>query len=192
MPMRLALIALSLAGALAHAQMPVVAPMVLTVPASTRALGVGDAYAALASDPDAVFYNPSQLVPARGLGIGVQRYADGSAVLTASAASILAPGTIALGVQILDQATDAVSYSALARAGEAAMFRRGPTLATGAAVSVGYARTVFGFRVGAAGKVVHQQFGNTRDATPAFDVGVSRGSMYNVAIVGRHLGHGLA
>jgi hypothetical protein len=46
--------------------------------------------------------------------------------------------------------------------------------------------------MGAAGKVVHQQFGNARDATPAFDVGVSRGSMYNVAIVGRHLGHGLA
>src|SRR5688500_6208308 len=117
MPMRLALIALSLAGAVARAQAPAVAPLVLTVPASTRALGVGDAYAALASDPDAIFYNPSQLVPARGIGIGIQRYAEGSRVLTASGASVLAPGTIALGVQILDHATDAPSYSALARAG---------------------------------------------------------------------------
>jgi hypothetical protein len=164
---------------------------VLTAPSSTRALGVGDAYTALAADPDAIFYNPGQLVPARGLGVGIQRYADGSALLTASAASALAPGTMGLGVQILDHATSATSYGALVRAGEAALFTRGPVLATGAVVTVGYARTIFNLRVGAAGKIVHQQFGNERDATPAFDVGVSRGSTWQIALVGRHLGHGL-
>ena len=167
------------------------APPVLTVPGSTRALGIGDAYTALASDPDAIFYNPGQLVPARGIGIGVQRYGDGSGLITASAASVLAPGTVGLGVRILDQATAAPSYRALARQGEAALFSRGPVLATGAMLTVGYARTIFNLRVGAAAKVIHQQFGNQRDATPAFDVGISRGSTYQIALVGRHLGHGL-
>ena len=167
------------------------APAVLTVPGSTRALGVGDAYTALASDPDAIFYNPAQLVPARGIGIGIQRYAEGSRLATVSAASVLAPGTIALGVQLLDQATAAPSYGALASVGEPGLFSRGGTLATGAMVGVGYARTLFNFRVGATGKVVHQQFGNERDATAAFDVGIARGSSYQLALVGRHLGHGL-
>lgn len=185
--LRLPLAGLLLSGSMAGAQ----APLVLTVPASTRALGVGDAYTALASDPDAIFYNPGQLVPARGIGIGVQRYGDGSGLITASAASILAPGTVGLGVKILDHATAAPSYRALARQGEAALFSRGPVLATGAMLTVGYARTIFNLRVGAAAKVVHQQFGNQRDATPAFDVGISRGSTYQIALVGRHLGHGL-
>jgi hypothetical protein len=189
--MRLTLLALSLAGTIARAQAPAVAPWVLSVPGSTRALGVGDAYAALASDPDAIFYNPGQLVPARGIGVGVQRFGDGSALVTASGAAVLAPGTIALGVQVLDHATSAASYAALAREGESTLFNRGPTLATGAVVTVGYARTIFGLRVGMAGKIIHQQFGNERDVTPAFDVGLSRGSTYNIALVGRHLGHGI-
>jgi hypothetical protein len=164
---------------------------VLASPGSTRGLALGDAYAALAADPDAIFYNPGQLVPARGIGVSAQRYGDGSAQLTASAASALAPGTVGIGVQILDQATSATSYAELARLGEAALFERGETLATGAAVTVGYARTIFNLRIGAAGKLVHQQLGNERDRTVAFDVGVSRGSMYQVAVVGRHLGHGV-
>jgi hypothetical protein len=175
----------------ATAQGPAIAPMVLTAPASTRALGVGDAYTALGADADVIFYNPGQLVPARGIGVGIQRYDEGSALITVSAAQALAPGTIGLGVQILDQATSAPSYRALARSGEPSLFSRGPTLATGALITVGYARTIFGFRVGGAGKVVHQQFGNQREATPAFDVGISRGSTYQLALVGRHLGHGL-
>jgi len=183
--------ALVVLGSSAGAQAPAIAPLVLTVPSSTRALGLGDAYAALGADPDVIFYNPGQLVPARGLGVGVQRYGDGSAQVTASAASVLAPGTIGLGVQLLDHATSAPSYGALSREGEGALFSRGSQLATGAVVTVGYARTIFGVRVGAAGKIIHQQFGNQRDATPAFDIGVSGGSSYQLALVGRHLGHGL-
>ena len=174
-----------------QAQGPAVAPTVLTLPGSTRALGIGDAYAALATDPDAIFYNPGQLVPARGLGVSLQRHEEGSGLLSVSAASVLAPGTVGLGVQILDQSTDASTYGALARSGEGALFRRGSVLATGAVATVGYARTIFNFRVGAAAKLIHQQFGNQRDATPAFDVGISRGSSYQVALIGRHLGHGL-
>jgi hypothetical protein len=191
-PMRLIPIALVLGATIARAQVSAVAPPILTVPGSTRALGVGDAYAALASDPDAIFYNPAQLVPARGISVGVQRYGDGSALMTASAASVLAPGTIAFGVQVLDHATDAASYSALARENESTLFSRGPTLTTGAVLTVGYARpTIFNLRVGVAGKIIHQQFGNERDVTPAFDIGVSRGSTYTIALVGRHLGHGI-
>ena len=186
--MSAAVLAIALGVSSARAQ----APLVLTVPASTRALGVGDAYAALGSDPDAIFYNPAQLLPARGLGIGVQRYGDASTVFTAAAASVLAPGTMGLGVQFLDQSAAAGSYGELARAGPEALFARGPQLATGGVITVGYARLLFGFRVGAASKIVYQELGGERDATAAFDVGIARGSMYQLALAGRNLGRGLA
>jgi hypothetical protein len=168
------------------------APLVLTAPASTRALGVGDAYAALASDPDAIFYNPAQLLAARGLGAGAQRYGDAATVITVSAASVLAPGTMGLGVHFLDHATAVGSYGELARAGSAALIERGARRATGGVVSVGYARTIFNVRVGAASKIIYQEFGEDRDATPAFDVGITGGSSYPIALVGRNLGHGIA
>ena len=184
----LASVAIALAASLAESQ----APSVLTTPASTRALGVGDAYAALAADPDAIFYNPAQLLPARGLGVAAQRYGDASTVLTASAASVLAPGTMGLGIQLLDHATTAGSYGELVRRGRASLFARGPRLATGGVASVGYARSVSRVRIGAASKVVYQEFGDERDVTLAFDVGITGGSSYPIALVGRNLGHGLA
>ena len=175
-----------------RAQEPTVAPPVLGVPGSTRALALGNAYAALGMDADAIFYNPAQLVPARGIGVSLQRYGGETSVLTLSGVSVLAPGTVGVGIQLLDQATSTGSYRALSTDGEAALFERGATLATGAVATLGYARPAFfNTRVGISGKLIHQQFGDARDVTGAFDVGVARGSTIQLALVGRNLGHGI-
>lgn len=175
-----------------HAQDLAVAPLVLSTPGSTRALALGNAYTALGADPDAIFYNPAQLVAARGISIGLQRYGARSSLMNLSAVSVLAPGTIGIGVQLLDQASSAASFRDLADRGESALFVRGSTLATGAVASLAYARPAFfGTRVGVAGKVIHQQFGNGRDLTGAFDIGVAHGSTLQLALVGRNLGHGI-
>jgi hypothetical protein len=93
---------------------------------------------------------------------------------------------------LLDQAAAEASYHALSRRGELALLERGATMATGAVASLGYARgSFFNTRLGITGKLIHQQFGNERDVTGAFDVGVSRGSTYQFAVVGRNLGHGI-
>ena len=179
-------------GRAVPAQGPVVAAPVLLTAASTRALALGDAYTALGSDPDVIFYNPAQLIPARGIAVGLQRYAQGSTGLSVSAASVLAPGTVGVGVHLLDQATERLTYRELAAAGEEAQFARGERLASGAVATLGYARPAFfATRVGIAGKVIHQALGAERDITGAFDVGVARGSSIQLAIVGRNLGHGV-
>ena len=176
----------------AGAQGPVIAAPVLFTPASTRALALGDAYTALGADPDVIFYNPAQLVPARGIAVGLQRYEHGSTVLNVSAASVLAPGTVGVGVQLLDQESHEFTYRAFAARGEDAHFDRGELLASGAVATLGYARPAwFSTRIGIAGKVIHQEFGFERDITGAFDVGIARGSSVQLAIVGRNLGHGL-
>ena len=189
-----AVCALLIAGAAsgAGAQRPVMAPPVLSTAGSTRALALGDAFIALGADPDVVFYNPAQLVPARGIAVALQRHERASTLLTVSAASVLAPGTVGVGVQLLDQASSEGSYRAMSARGAPALFERGAAVATGAVASLAYARPAFfSTRVGITGKVVHQQFGAERDVTGAFDVGISRGSSLQLAIVGRNLGHGI-
>jgi hypothetical protein len=176
----------------ANAQGPTIAPPVLGIAGSTRGLALGNAYTALGSDPDVIFYNPALLVPARGIGVALQHYERESSVITLSAASVLAPGTVGIGIQVLDQATSEGSYREMSRPGERALFVRGPTLATGAVASLAYARPAFfNTRVGITGKVIHQQFGDSRDITGAFDVGLSRGGSVQLALVGRNLGHGI-
>ena len=176
----------------AAGQGPRMAAPVLATSGSTRALGLGDAYTALGSDPDVIFYNPAQLVPARGIGLGVQRYERGSMLLNLSAASVLSPGTVGVGVQLLDQESSGASYPDFTTGGEVAHFDRGDAPASAAVVSLGYARPAFfNTRVGIAGKVIHQAFGSERDHTGAFDVGIARGSSVQLAVVGRNLGRGL-
>ena len=188
----LMMLAIAAPFATSSAQGPMITPVVLAVPGSARALALGNSYAALGSDPEVIFYNPAQLVPARGIGIGLQRYERSTFALSLSAASVLTPGTVAVGVQVLDQAVDEPTFAPGPFAGERALFERGAILATGIVASVGYARpAVFNTRVGVAAKAIHQQHGNERDATVAFDVGVARGSTVQLALVGRNLGHGV-
>ena len=46
------------------------AAILLTLPASSRALGLGDAWGAVADDESALFYNPAQLARVRALAVG--------------------------------------------------------------------------------------------------------------------------
>ena len=173
------------------AQMPSIPPIVLTLPASTRALGMGDAYVAMTADSDLIFYNPAQLISSRGLGIAAHRFDEATTLVTVSTAAALAPGAIAVGVQFLDHATAATSYADIATGGESALLVRGGALATGAVASVAYARPIKGMRIGVAAKAIVQELANERDATLAADVGIASGSTVQIALTGQHLGPGI-
>ena len=61
-------------------------PRVLQLPASTRAMALGDAYMMDARHADAVFYHPALLTDASGFGLDVQRWGANSSSTTVSAA----------------------------------------------------------------------------------------------------------
>jgi len=50
------------------------APLLLELPASTRALGIGGAFVLSVSESDALFHNQGALVGEEGVGVSVQRY----------------------------------------------------------------------------------------------------------------------
>src|SRR5574338_1014645 len=95
------LVAVSVAPEVAAAQAAGFGPIVLQLPASTRAIGFGNAYVGV-RDPEAVFYNPAQLGVRPGIAISAERY--GSSATATSFANTYVFGTVGfgLGVQHLD------------------------------------------------------------------------------------------
>lgn len=75
-----AVLVLLLAPAGAAAQATALSPVILTLPVSVRAAGLGGAGVALSGDASATFLNPAGLATIRNIAIegAVQRYPDGS------------------------------------------------------------------------------------------------------------------
>ena len=168
------------------------APLVLELPASTRALGLGGAFVLSGTTSEAVLHNPGLINTARGFGVDVQRYRSSGTLGTVSAATALGSGGLAVGVQILSFAmSGATVVDVPFDAG--ALLQSGPVAASEIVGTVGYGRVIKGFRFGVAGKVMEQRIGSNRDATAAFDIGLVRrvfGITWGVAA--QNLGPGLS
>jgi hypothetical protein len=158
------------AGPLA-AQTPGREPAVVELPAGARAAGLGHAFQADAGDSDAVFWNPALASRAGGFALGLQGLTTAARAFTVSAAAPWYGGGVAVGLQALEYGTDVAPGEReggidplLADGGEAV----GELVAT-----VAYGRTLAGFTVGVAGKLVDQRFGDARQQDLAADVGVA-------------------
>jgi len=144
-----------------------VAPTVLQLPASARALGIGDVFIA-GRGSDVMFYNPAMIALVPGLTASVQRY--GSASTLGAVSSVFSVGSIAAGVgaQLLD-------YGAPSPGGfRAVLAARGPVSSSSMAATLAVASLVKGVRIGLATKYVEERIGLARDGGAAFDVGAAR------------------
>lgn len=184
---------LLLAGsaAAAHAQADT-GPLVLRVPASARALSLGDV-GLVSNDADALFYNPALLFNARGMAVSMQRY--GSFGTAGALANVTSVGSlnIGVGVQILDWSALPLSYREITRLGATVLSDSGGVPATSLAATLGVARVIRGHRIGVSAKYVTDRFGATDDGTVAFDVGMMGPSFGpgNLTFVVQNIGQGL-
>lgn len=145
------------------------APLVLQLPASTEALGLGNVFPVSGRDADAVFYNAGALVAARGIGLAGQRFAPGSTLVGASAALPWLGGGVGLGIQSLayDATSDSLppTLSDLVTDGEVAVAEM--------VASLGYARELGPIDLGVVGKVVEERWGGVRASAFAADLGAT-------------------
>lgn len=165
-----ALVALS--PRIAGAQSTGVAPLVLRLPASTRALGMGDSYP-MASQPESFWYNPALLHWSRGAGISAERYASGATVGVLSSAMSLGADYVGIGAMHLDFRAQGASYPSASDDALGRIGQRGPVVGGSTVASVAYARRLRGMRVGIAGKYVEEQLAGARSGVPAADVGIA-------------------
>jgi hypothetical protein len=182
------LIASLTCGAALQAQLPainVLAPTVLSLPASTRALGMGNVGVA-SRDDDVLFYNPAQLVIARGMSISGERYSSVASGATLSSVTRFNNGGIAVGMNMVDyrapQATLPAFGSDLGRDGVAS--------ATSVDAVLGIAQAYKGVRVGVAAKYVEDQLPDQRIGRAAFDAGLAKDFMrfYSVGLAVQNIG----
>jgi hypothetical protein len=156
----------------AGAQVRENAPLLLQLPGSTRALGLGDAYHLASTDNDAIFYHPGLIDGARGAG-GSLAFYERATLATVSAGAEFWSGGVSFGLQSLSYSAASRASGAFAR-GEAGLGESGPVSSSEMVLSTGYGRVIKGFRVGVVGKYIEMRVPGERDVRVAGDVGIAR------------------
>lgn len=182
------LTALAGAGPLAAQGADPLAPLVLRLPGGTRALGVGNAFAA-GRGAEVLFYNPAQLSITRGSAVSVQRIGSVSTLGTFATVGALGGVAIGAGVQYLGYETpNTLTWFTP----PSLLTLHGSLESASLAATVGAAIRWKGTRIGAAVKYLEEHIGPTRDATIGVDIGAARElGRTTVALVVQNLGPGL-
>jgi hypothetical protein len=168
----LALAALALAALAPAARAQ--AQLVLQLPASTRAAALGNSYAMASAESDAIFYHPALLNSARGIAGSVAFHGSDGRQFGVSGALEWWNGGVGFGLQT-------VSYGGLASTG--------PSAGGESVASAAYARTLLGFRIGVAGKLIDLRIRDERDETAAADIGIARSvGPVTLGVTGRNIG----
>ena len=144
------------------------AGIVLRVPASTRALALGNANVAGRED-DVIFYSPAQLAVARGTSISGERFTATSTGGSLSTLVRIGSGGIGFGASWLSYATVDGTYPGSRADFTTSGGRGGSSLLA----AVGLAQTIKGFRIGVTGKYLREELAVSEDRALA-DVGVGR------------------
>jgi hypothetical protein len=164
-------------------------PIALTLPASARVLALGDIGVA-GRDDDVIFYNPAQLMVARGTSFSVARLSETARGGGMSTVLRLGPGAVGFGVHYFEYQVTPLSYP----------FERNDLIAgnstagTSALGTIGYAQTYKGFRFGAAAKYAADAVELERFAQVYGDAGIARdfrGGRYTAALSVQNIGKSL-
>jgi len=145
------------------------APIVLSLPAGPRSLALGNTGIA-SRDDEVVFFNPAQIVIARGFAVSAERYSATSAGGALSSVTRFNTGGLAFGMRMVD-------YDApldLFPSDRGSMLNAGPGAATSVEASVGIGQVIKGLRVGGTVKYAEDNTPAARVGRAALDLGVSK------------------
>ena len=145
------------------------APILLQLPASARALGMGNV-AVAGRDDDVLFYNPAQLVAARGMSISMERFSSTASAGALSAVARFNTGGIAVGAMVAEFDTPFGAYPIARRD----LLAGGPVAGSSASLVFGIAQVFKSTRVGGSVKFVEERVSQTRSSRTVFDLGLGR------------------
>jgi hypothetical protein len=144
-------------------------PILLRLPSSTRALAMGNV-AVAGRDDDVLFYNPAQLVAARGTSLSVGQLSSTARSGALSTVIRFNSGGVALGATMAEFDSPLAAYP-IARAD---LVSGGPVLGSSGSLVVGVAQVIKSLRIGGAAKFVEERIGSTRSSRAVFDAGLGR------------------
>jgi hypothetical protein len=168
-PLRAVLFAAFAAPSILHAQNEIVAPLILRLPSSTRALAMGDVEVA-GRDDDVLFYNPAQLVAARGMSMSLEQFSSTARAGALSSVTRFNNGGIAVGATVAEFDSPLNVYPV----SRGSLVSGGPVAGSDATLVFGIGQVFKSTRVGASAKFVDERIGDTRNSRGVFDVGLGR------------------
>jgi hypothetical protein len=186
-------------GAGAQASADTRAAILLTLPAGSRALGLGESWDAVADDESALFYNPAQLARVRALAVGgsLQNYVASTTLGAFAVALPLGHGTVGFGLQVLDYGSADEIVPAEGSNGQVGMPTGSTVTAQDMAFTLGYG-IAFGsrheLRLGVALKYAREEVASYSGGAMAGDVGAAftLPNGWDVSAALQHLGSKLA
>lgn len=171
---RLATAIIVLTPAAIAAQTEGAVPKVTLLPASTRAMALGDSYMLDAGHADAIFYHPALLTGARGFGLDIQLWGGEGSATAASAATGWLGGGVGVGLRTLQYGALGADGAAVP-GGQDHLFDPGSVPVSERVGTVGYAReVVFDIDLGVGISFVDERIGSSRQSAVLFDVGAAR------------------
>ncbi len=156
------------------AQTEGVLPKLTQLPASTRAMALGDSYMMDAGHADAIFYHPALLTGARGFGLDVQRWSGESSSTAVSGAMQWLGGGIGVGLRTLQYGAPGLDVAA-APPGQDHLFEFGPVPVSERSATLGYAHGIpFNIDFGASVNFIDERVDTSQESVVLFDVSVAR------------------
>lgn len=175
--MRLTLSSVALAALLLPAavvaQTQSVLPRTTTLPASTRAMALGDSYVMNAGHSDVLFYHPARLTSASGFGADLQRWGVAASAAAFSGSFDAFGGTWGLGLRSLQYGVpDGGSFQS--PVGQDHHFVSGGDPVSERTATIGYGREVFGgISAGLAVDLVDTRVESSQHNIMLVDIGLS-------------------
>ena len=159
-------------------------PLILRLPASARALAMGNV-AVVGRDDDVLFYNPAQLVAARGMSVSMEQFSPTAHAGAISSVTRYGTGGIAIGATLAEFDSPFGSYPTA----RLDLVQGGPVVGSAASVVVGVAQVFKSTRIGGSAKFVEDRVGPTRNSGAVFDLGLGRDFFgYNFGLSVQNIG----
>jgi hypothetical protein len=162
--------------------------MVLDLPASTRALGLGTAYFLSGNESELLFANPALLPGASGFQLSGGTWGLDSFTARASGAGEWLGGGLGFGLRVLEYGATS-NRSGVVAGDELQLLEEGDYGAGQLAATLGYGREIGPVTLGASGHLLRDRLDGTGSTTAAFDVGIAAEfSRFTVGLVAQNLG----
>ncbi len=158
-----------------HAKAKAQGPVILTLPANTRAMAMGNAFQLADATSDVIFYNPSILTGSSNFAMSRQIFAKNSSLIQLSAKTGWWKGAVAIGIQSLTYSKD-VNYiqpTAVIQT-EKGLAKQGLNRISESVAVLGYSWTIAEIDWGISGKIIGQGVGGSEGQAHALDLGASK------------------
>jgi hypothetical protein len=192
-PARVAFGAALVAAALLRSAAPLAAQadrsypaVLLRLPASTRMLALGN-MGVVGRDDDVLFYNPAQLVVARGTSLSAEQFSKSAHDAALSSVARFNTGGVAIGASYAEFSSEPGVYPV----DRSSFNDGGASEDIDAELVAGIGQVFFKTRLGLAAKYVAEEIGGARAGRGAIDVGASRDFFgFNFGLAAQNIGAG--